>query len=123
MSEEILFQRLGGYMGIVKFVEDLMPRVRTDEQLGRFYRNRGIDGIQREQQLLIDFICSAAGGSMYYTGRDMGVVHEGMNIDELDWIRLIDHVQSTMRNLQVPQQERKDLMVFLATLKINIVMG
>jgi len=35
--------------------------------LGRFWQNRGDDGIARENQLLIDFLCSNAGGSMCIT--------------------------------------------------------
>lgn len=78
MSEKTLYERLGGYERITAFVNDVMPRVRADSQLGRFYQHRGDDGIAREQQLLIDYLCSNAGGPVYYTGRDMKLTHIGM---------------------------------------------
>jgi hemoglobin len=31
-------------------------------QLGRFWAHRGEDGVMREKQLLIDFLCTSAGG-------------------------------------------------------------
>src|SRR5438876_2149203 len=72
MSDEkkTLYERLGGYDSITAVVNDLLPRLRGDPQLGRFWAHRGDDGVKREKQLLIDFLCASAGGPMYYRGRD-----------------------------------------------------
>jgi len=121
MNEKTLYERLGGYEGITAFVNDLMPRVRADSQIGRFYQHRGDDGIEREQQLLIDFICSNAGGALYYTGRDMKLVHIGMKINESDWSVLMGHAGDTMEALNVPKQERDDVVAFVMSLKEDIV--
>jgi hemoglobin len=85
MNEKSLYDRLGGYDGITAFANDLLPRLQGDHQLGRFWQNRGEDGILREKQLLIDYLCASAGGPMYYTGRDMKTSHKGMKITESDW--------------------------------------
>ena len=45
MSEHILCQRLGGYDAISAVANDLLPRLQQDPQLGRFWHNRGDDGI------------------------------------------------------------------------------
>ncbi len=121
MSEKTLYERLGGYEGITAFVNDVMPRVRADSQLGRFYQNRGDDGIEREQQLLIDYLCSNAGGPVYYTGRDMKLTHVGMKISESDWSALMGHAGDTMEALNVPKQERDDVVAFVMSLKEDIV--
>ena len=83
MSGESLYARLGGYDGITAFANELLPRLQGDSQLGRFWQNRGDDGIAREKQLLIDYLCANAGGPMYYTGRDMKITHKGMKISML----------------------------------------
>ena len=70
-----LYERLGGYSAIAAVANDLLPRLRADPQLGRFWAHRGEDGIMREKQLLIDFLCASAGGPMYYRGRDMTLTH------------------------------------------------
>ena len=82
MSQKTLYERLGGYDAIAAVANDLLPRLQTDTQLGRFWQHRGEDGVRREKQLLIDFLCSCAGGPMYYTGRDMKTAHKGMQISE-----------------------------------------
>ena len=45
----------------------------------------------REKQRLIDFLCTSAGGPMYYRGRDMTLVHKGMRISEGDWNVFLGH--------------------------------
>ena len=121
MSEKTLYERLGGYDGITGFVENLLPRLQGDSLLGRFWENRGDDGINREKQLLIDFICSCAGGPVYYTGRDMKVSHEGMKISEKDWAVFFEHAGATMQKLSIPQQECDDVVAFVSSLKGDIV--
>ena len=51
MSQVSLYERLGGYDGFAAFTNDLLPRLQADPQLGRFWQNRGDDGIAREHQL------------------------------------------------------------------------
>ena len=58
MDQKSLYERLGGYDGITAFANDLLPRLQADSQLGRFWQNRGDDGIAREKQLLIDYLCA-----------------------------------------------------------------
>jgi len=38
MSEKSLYDRLGSYDGITGFVNNLLPRMQSDEQLGRFWK-------------------------------------------------------------------------------------
>jgi hemoglobin len=121
MSEKTLYERLGGYDGITAFVNDLLPRLQSDSQLGRFWQNRGEDGIEREKQLLIDYLCSNAGGPVYYTGRNMKLSHEGMEISESDWAVFLGHAGDTMAALSVPAQECDDVVAFVLSLKDDIV--
>jgi hemoglobin len=71
MNTTTLYKRLGGYDAIAAVVDSLMVRIKDDDKLRRFYDRRGADGIAREQQLLVDFLCASTGGPMVYTGRDM----------------------------------------------------
>ena len=121
MTEKTPYERLGGYDGITGFVYDLLPRLESDSQLGRFWQNRGDDGIKREKQLLIDYICSKAGGPIYYTGRDMKISHEGMKISESDWTVFLGHAGDAMSTLNIPKQECDDVVAFVLSLKNDIV--
>jgi hemoglobin len=121
MSEDSLYGRLGGYDAIAAVAGDLLPRLMSDAQLGRFWANRGEDGIRREAQLLISFLCSSAGGPLFYAGRDMGTTHKGMGIDASDWKLFIGHLSSTIEKFEVPASERDDLLDFIQSLEAEIV--
>ena len=101
-----LYARLGGHDAIAAVTDDLLPRLTSDPQLGRFWKHRGQDGVRREKQLLIDFLCASAGGPLYYVGRDMKTSHRGMGINESDWRTFIGHVEATLDKFNVPAAER-----------------
>src|SRR5262247_3042184 len=108
-----LYERLGGYSAIAAVANDLLPRLRADPQLGRFWAHRGEDGIMREKQLLIDFLCASAGGPMYYRGRDMALAHRGMRISESDWNVFLGHAAATLAKFKVPDAEQGELVKFV----------
>ena len=119
--EKSLYERLGGYDAIRAVCDDLMVRVASDAQLGRFYAHRGDDGRTREKQLLIDFICACAGGPVYYRGRDMKLTHVGMGLSDSDWEILIDHVNTTLEKFDVPEKETKDVLGFVESTRADMV--
>ena len=122
MSEaRTLYTRLGGYDAIAAVADDLLTRLKTDRQLGRFWAHRGEDGVRREKQLLIDFLCASAGGPLYYTGRDMATSHKGMDISEGDWQIFIGHLNATLDKFSVPAPERKEVLAFVDSTKTDIV--
>jgi hemoglobin len=116
-----LYERLGGYDAIATVVNDLLPRLQGDPQLGRFWAHRGADGVAREKQLLIDYLCHCAGGPMYYTGRDMALAHRGMRISESDWSIFLNHAAATLAKFKVGANEQSDVVAFVQSLKKEIV--
>ena len=121
MSDKSLYERLGGYDAITAVTDDLMVRIKNDDKLRRFYDYRGADGVAREQQLLVDFLCMASRGPMVYTGRDMTAVHLGMGLDEEDWQRAVGHLNATLDAFQVPEQEKSEVLGLTESLKSEIV--
>ena len=121
MSKKTLYERLGGYDAICAVANDLLPRLQADSRLARFWQHRGEDGIRREKQLLIDFLCSSAGGPVYYTGRDMKTSHKGMKISEGDWSAFLGHLNATLDAFKVPQTERNEVVAFVQSTKRDIV--
>jgi len=121
VNQPTLYERLGGYDAISAVANDLLPRLQADAQLGRFWQNRGEDGITREKQLLIDFLCSNAGGPLFYTGRDMQTSHKGMQISESDWTAFMGHLHATLESFKVPQAEVDDVIAFIESTKADMV--
>lgn len=121
MNKKTLYERLGGYDAIASVANNLLPRMQADAQLSRFYQHRGEDGLRRSRQLLIDFLCSSAGGPLYYTGRDMKITHKGMKISESDWSAFLGHLNATLEALQVPPAERDEVVALMQGTKQDIV--
>jgi hemoglobin len=120
-ATKTLYERLGGYDAIAAMADDLLPRLQRDPQLGRFWAHRSEDGVKREKQLLIDFLCATAGGPVYYRGRDMATTHRGMRISENDWNIFLNHAGQTLAKLGVPAAEQQEIVAFVLSLKNEIV--
>ena len=116
-----LYERLGGYDAVAAVADALLQRLRADSQLGRFWENRGADGIAREKQLLIDFLCASAGGPLLYTGRDMVTSHRGMGITVSDWEIFIGHLEATLQQFELPTAEFEDVLGFIQSTREEIV--
>ena len=116
-----LYARLGGYDAVTAVVNDLLPRLTSDPGLQRFWAHRGEDGLLREKQLLIDFLCHAAGGPLYYTGRAMRPTHKGMRISAADWQAFMGHVQATLDQFKLPPRERGEVIAFVESTRGDIV--
>ena len=105
-----LYLRLGGYEGIATFVNDLMPMLRCDPRLGRFWAHRGEDSIRTEKKRTISYFCQTTGGPQRYTGRDMHGVHRGMGVTPEDWQALLERVGELLERHNVGAREAQELL-------------
>lgn len=123
-SKDSLYSRLGGYDAIAAAVDDLLPRLREDPLLRRFWTSpRSTDTNNRERQLTIDFIVASAGGPTFYLGRDMKTAHKGMGINKNDYAAFERHLAATLQKFNVPPGERNDVMNFISSLESDLVEG
>ena len=117
-----LYSRLGGYDAIAAVVDDLLPRLRADALLSRFWTSlRSVNTHNRERQLAIDFIAAAAGGPTFYLGREMKPAHEGMGITKADYAAFMRCLDATMDTFEVPEPERSEVVAFVTSLEPEIV--
>ena len=116
-----LYTRLGGYDAIAAVVDDLLPRLRQDPLLARFWTSpRSVNTNNRERQLAIDFIAAAAGGPTIYLGRDMRVSHAGMGISKTDYAAFMQCLSLTLDKFQLPEIERGEAVSFALSLEPEI---
>ncbi len=116
-----LYSHLGGIQGISAVIDDLLPRLRSDEQLGRFWQDRGADSIRREKQLLVEYICMLTGGPFSYSGRSMLQVHQGMNITPDDWDHFLTILTSLLSAHGVTPEDQKTFLIMIKKLAGDIV--
>lgn len=122
-TRQSLYKRLGGYDTIAAFVAELMPRLRSDATLGVYWKGKSLDGRRREDKLLVDFICGAFEGPVFYAGRDMKSSHEGLGITEAEWDILLAHIAATLDQIGVVAREKAEFLECTAGLKWDIVEG
>ena len=88
-----------------------------------------MEGDQRRQrarrgdQLIIDFLCAAFEGPVYYMGRDMKLSHRGMGISESDWVVFMAHVAAALDCVGVAARENAEFLQCAEGLKWDIVEG
>jgi hemoglobin len=117
-----LYSRLGGYDAIAAMVDDLLPRLRSDELLSRFWVSpRSADSRNRERQLAVDFIAAAAGGPTFYLGRDMKMSHKGMGITKADYAAFMRCLAVSLDTFEVSDPERSEVVAFVTSLEPEIV--
>jgi hemoglobin len=92
---------------IAAVIDEFMSRFRSDPALARFGTGRSLDSRQRGRQLLVDQICSLAGGPCVYTGRDMKTAHAGLGITEAEWQANMQYASAALDKYGVLSRRRK----------------
>jgi hemoglobin len=121
MQTKSLYERLGGYDAIAAVTDDLLTRLLNDPQLGVFWKGHSENSLRRDRQLVVNFMCEAAGGSVFYTGRDMQTSHKGLGISVSDWEVFMRHAAASLEKFAVPAAESGEVLAFLTSLKDDIV--
>ena len=121
MMKKSLYDRLGGYNAIAAVVDDFVGRLVTDKQFDRFFMGHSTDSKKRIRQHIVDQLCAAAGGPCVYTGRTMKDSHAGLGISDAEWDAAARHLVASLDKFKVGEQEKKDLLAFVTSLKGDIV--
>jgi hemoglobin len=120
-AKKSLYERLGGYDAVAAVVDDFVVRLVTDKQFERFFVGHSTDSKKRIRQHIVDQLCAAAGGPCVYTGRSMKDAHAGLGINEAEWDAAAKHLVASLDKFKVPEQEKRDLLAFVTTVKADIV--
>ncbi|MBK5294119.1 MAG: group 1 truncated hemoglobin [Acidobacteriia bacterium] len=116
-----LYRRLGGYDAIAAFVDDLLPRLTSDPQIGVYWKGKCTDSMRKHRQLVVDFLSFATGGPVDYRGLDMKTSHDGLRISESDWNVFVKHAVATLDDLGVAEPEKSDVLAVAGSFVGDIV--
>ena len=121
METTSLYARLGGYDAIAAVTDELLARLRNDPQLGGFWKGHSASSLRRDRQLVINYLCAAAGGPVFYTGRDLKTSHKGLGVSVSDWEVFMRHASAVLEQCAVPGPERDEVLAFLTGLQGDVV--
>ena len=123
-DEKSLYERLGGEPAISAVVEGLLKRLAANETLNA---NPAIEHARlalppgKLQKLLTEFMCKATGGPQVYTGRTMQESHAHLNINGEEWESMAADFAGNLDQFNVPEQEKKELLDLVESLRSDIV--
>jgi hemoglobin len=116
-----LWERLGGEPVVTKVVHDFVAAAAKDPKVnfdrGGKYK---VDATKLEK-LLVEFVSSATGGPLKYSGRDMKTAHAGMGITAAEFKALVEHLGTALEKNNVPGKEIQEVMILVGGTKKDIV--
>lgn len=117
-SNSALYQALGEKAGLVKLMDDFVPRLQADPRLAEAFKNANVVNLKSQ---LVNQICQVSGGPCEYKGPDMKVTHSSMDITKTDFNALVEVLQKSMDAQGIPFSNQNQLLAKLAPMHRDVI--
>lgn len=118
MANDQLFKDLGGKPGLVRLMEDFVPRLYADPRIGSFFKETKPKFLKDQ---LADQFCVVSGGDCKYDGADMKSAHTSMDITQAHFNALVEDLQLAMDAQGIAFRTQNKLLAQLAPMYRMIV--
>lgn len=118
MPEQNVIDEMGGPEVVHEVIEDMYRRVFADEALSGFFEGVDQDRLIRMQY---EFVLSAFGGPVQYTGAELRSVHQGKNIQPQDYSKFVTHLVEAMEARDMDRSLIDQVLAELAMYRDKIV--
>jgi hemoglobin len=115
---DALYRDLGELPGITAIVEGMLFRLVDNPRIAHHFAQTDIVNLRDR---LVEQLCVEAGGPCTYTGLPMDEAHIGMDIDQSDFNALVEDLQMSMEDLDVPVATQNRLLARLAPMRRDIL--
>eukprot|EP01091_Cochliopodium_minus_P014028 TRINITY_DN467_c0_g1_i1.p2 TRINITY_DN467_c0_g1~~TRINITY_DN467_c0_g1_i1.p2 ORF type:complete len:124 (-),score=38.29 TRINITY_DN467_c0_g1_i1:280-651(-) len=121
MSEQTLFDRLGGDSALETAVENFYQKVMSDSTLSPFFKNTNME---RQKKMQKQFLTYAFGGSKQWNGKTMRAVHtrsvkEGLNDTHFDSV--VNHLATTLKEMGAKEEDIKEVARISETIRNDVL--
>lgn len=113
-----LYERLGATDGIVAIANDTVDLHLNNPRIAPRYANSDVAAVKNA---LATFFIANSGGPSVYEGKDMLTAHRGMNIDDAEFVAVLDDAMAAMDKSGIGQREKEEVLFFLYGMKGEIV--
>jgi hemoglobin len=103
MSDETLFDELGGEPVLRRIIDRFVDRVFDDVMIGFFFRNASRERIKAKEY---EFAAQHLGADVEYTGRPLAAAHGRHPIMGGQFMRRLQILKETLEEFSVPQRVR-----------------
>jgi len=117
-TNDALYHQLGGQHGLVKLMDDFVPRLIADARMNPFFKDA--DQQHLKDQLVAQF-CQVAGGPCRLDGPDMKKAHSGMDITKSNFNALVEVLQQSMDAQGIAFGTQNRLLAQLAPMHRDII--
>ncbi|MFD5316148.1 group 1 truncated hemoglobin [Streptomyces sp. NPDC127098] len=118
VTEETLYDRLGGETAVVAVVEIFYGKVLADEALAGYFDGVDVDRLKRHQSR---FIGQALGAARPYSGRSMEKAHGHLAITDAAFDRVVGHLAASLAEAGVDEETIGVIAAKLGPLRADIV--
>ena len=113
-----VYERLGGSDAITKISSDLVDIHLANSKIAPRYVSS--DSILVKKQVAAFFI-AGTGGPDNYEGKDMLAAHKGMNINNDEFVAVLDDAILALDKNGIGQKEKEEVLYILYSMKPEIV--
>jgi hemoglobin len=117
-SSSALYQAFGEKAGLVKLMDDFVPRLQADPRLAEAFKNANVVNLKSQ---LVNQICQVSGGPCEYKGPDMKVTHSNMDITKTDFNALVEVLQKSMDAQGIAFSSQNQLLAKLAPMHRDVI--
>jgi hemoglobin len=117
-ADDSLYQALGAQPGLVKLMDDFIPRLLADARMNPFFKD--VDPTHLKKQLIAQF-CEVSGGPCTLKGPDMKKVHAGIDINKSNFNALVEVLQQSMDAQGIAFRAQNRLLAKLAPMHRDII--
>ena len=117
---ESLYERLGGTAGITQVASDALDNHLANARIKSRYVD--LDNLDAVRQGAANFFISATGGPDVYEGKNMLETHKGMNIDEAEFMAVLDDILDSLNKNGIGQGEQAEVLFALYSLRREIIL-
>ncbi len=115
---ESLYERLGGTQGITQLASDIFDIHLDNPRIATRYAQSDVSAVKDR---VAKFFIAGTGGPDEYEGKDMLGTHKGMNIDEGEFMAVLDDALIAMQKLKIQQREQEEVLFVLYSMRGDIV--
>ena len=113
-----LYDRFGGKDALDKIIANFYLKVMSNDVTREFHEEVDM-AIQKPK--FRTFIAKVTGGPDEYKGRDLKIVHTGMNLEDEHFDTIVDLLCQAMKETKVPQPLIDELIAILAPYREKVV--
>ena len=118
MSEQTLYERLGGHEGVRAVVDDFYGRLVADEQIGPFFEGSDMELLRRTQT---DFLCEAAGGPETYDAAPIREAHLHVPFTPEHIQRAVELLEESLDAFDVPEEDAEKVVGAVAAYESELL--